>query len=138
MLDNKLKFGEHIIRATNKTVKVVASLGTLMANVNGPRPCIRRLLIRAAEAVILYGAEVCVEALRHEKYRKRIAAVLRMGALRIACSYHSVSEPAVQVAAGVNPIDLLTQERQFVHQQRPVLGKEEASMLALSNTIQTS
>ncbi|XP_035739239.1 uncharacterized protein LOC118449124 [Vespa mandarinia] len=120
MLDSKLNYGEHIIRVADKAVKVVASRGTLMANVNGPRPCMRRLLMRAAEAVMLYGAEVLVDALRKEKYRKRIAAVQRRGTLRIACSYRMVSEPAVLVVGGVIPIDLLAQERKFVHQQRCV------------------
>ncbi|GHJ61414.1 hypothetical protein NOK12_39320 [Nocardioides sp. OK12] len=63
--------------------------------------------MRAAEAVMLYGVEVWAEALRKEKYRKGIAAVQRRGALRIACSYRTVSEPAVLVVAGVIPIDLL-------------------------------
>ncbi|WP_236254242.1 hypothetical protein, partial [Rhodococcus sp. NKCM2511] len=69
--------------------------------------------------------------------RKRIAAVQRRGPLRIASSYRTVSEPAVLVVAGVFPIDLLAQERQFVHQKRSVLGKEEASRLARSTSIET-
>ncbi|XP_035731253.1 uncharacterized protein LOC118445672 [Vespa mandarinia] len=97
MLDNKLNYREHIIKAANKAAKVVAPLGTLMANVNGPRPCMRRLLMRAAEAVMLYGAEVWAEAQRKEKYPK---------------------------------------ERQFVDQQKAVLGKEEASKNARSNSIE--
>ncbi|XP_035736364.1 uncharacterized protein LOC118447924 [Vespa mandarinia] len=100
MLVNKLNYGVHIIRGDDKAAKVVASLGLLMANVNGPRPCMRRLLMRAAEAVMLYGAEVWAEALRKQKYSKRIAAVQRRGALRIACSYRTVSEPAVLVLPG--------------------------------------
>ncbi|XP_035739237.1 uncharacterized protein LOC118449122 [Vespa mandarinia] len=137
MLDKNLNYGEHILRAADKAAKVVASLGTLMANVNGPRPCRRRLLMCAAEAVMLYGAEVWAKALQKEKYRKRIAAVQRRGALRIACSYRTVPEPAVLVIAGVIPIDLLAQERQFVHQQRCVLGKEGALRLTRSTSIET-
>ncbi|XP_046837591.1 uncharacterized protein LOC124432623 [Vespa crabro] len=101
MLDYKLNYGEHIIRAADKAAKVVATLGTLMANVNGPRPCIRRIRMRAVEAVIL-------------------SAVQRKGALRIACSYCTVSEPAVLVVAGVFPIDLLAQERHFSTSKGPL------------------
>ncbi|XP_046817454.1 uncharacterized protein LOC124423599 [Vespa crabro] len=93
--------------------------------------------MRAAETVMVYGAEIWAEALRKEKYRKRIAAVQRRGALRIACSYSTVSEPAVLVVAGVIPIDLLAQERQLIHQQRSVLGKEEASRHTRSTSIET-
>ncbi|XP_047365370.1 uncharacterized protein LOC124955250 [Vespa velutina] len=90
----------------------------------------------AAEAVMLYGADAWAQALCHEKYRKRIAAVQRRGALRIACSYRTITEPAELVLAGVIPIDLLAKERQFVHQQKAVLGKEEASGNARSTSIE--
>ncbi|XP_046837218.1 uncharacterized protein LOC124432347 [Vespa crabro] len=48
-----------------------------------------------------------------------------------------MSEPVVLVDAGVIPIDLLAQERKFVHHERSALGKEEASMLARSTSIET-
>ncbi|XP_046836720.1 uncharacterized protein LOC124432140 [Vespa crabro] len=91
----------------------------------------------SVEAVILYGAEVWAEALRKENYSKRIAAVQRRGSLRIACFYRTVTKPAVLVVAGIILIDLLAQERQFVHQQRYALGKEEISWLARSTSIET-
>ena len=47
----------------------------------------RRLLLRAAESIILYGAKVWADDMRYEKYRKRLAAVQRREALRVACSY---------------------------------------------------
>ena len=48
-------------------------VGKIMANVNCPRPCKRRLLRRTAESIMLYGAdglgtEVWADALRFEKY----------------------------------------------------------------------
>ena len=50
-----------------------------MANFGGPQPCVRRLLLRAAESIMLYGAEVLTDSMRYEKYRKRPAAVQRRG-----------------------------------------------------------
>ena len=50
------------------------------------------------------------DALRFEKYRKRIAAVQRRDALRIVSPYRTVSEPAILVISGVIPIDLLDKE----------------------------
>ncbi|XP_035741852.1 uncharacterized protein LOC118450897 [Vespa mandarinia] len=124
LLDNKLSYGEYILRAAVKAAKVVASLGTLMANVNGPRPGRRRLLMRVAQALMLYGAEVWAEVLRKEKYRKRIAAVQRRGALGIACSYCTASEPAVLVL-GSNP-DRSTSLGETIHQSAKVCsGKGE-------------
>ena len=57
---------------------------------------------------MLYGAQVWTDSMRYKKYHKRLAAVLRGGALRVACSYRAVSEAAVLVIAGVIPVDLLT------------------------------
>ena len=135
-LDNKLTFREHLTIVTEKAAAVTSSLSRLMANTTGPRPCKRRLLMRAAEAVMLYGAEVWADALRKDVHRKRLAAVQRRAALRIACSYRTVSEPAILVVAGVIPIDLLALERRFVHQQKPALGVVEAHRTARANTIQ--
>ncbi|XP_046834768.1 uncharacterized protein LOC124431207 [Vespa crabro] len=123
MLDNKFNFGQHIIRETDKAVKVIATLGTLMANVNAPRPCMRRLLRCATEAVLLYGAEVCAEVLRYETYRKRIVAVQKRGALRISCSYCTVSEPAVIEIAGLIPINLLDQGETICPPTNALFGK---------------
>ena len=41
-----------------KAAKITSALSRLMANTIDPWPCKRRLLIRAAEAVMLYGAEI--------------------------------------------------------------------------------
>ena len=58
-------------------------------------------------SILLYGAEIWAKALEIEKYRKRMAAVQRRGALRVSCAYRTVSEAAVLVIAGTPPIDLL-------------------------------
>ena len=136
MLDNKLTFREHLRRVTDKAAEVTSALSKLIASTTGPRPCKRRLLMRAAEAVMLHGAEVWAGALRREVHRQRLGAVQRRGALRIACSYRTGSEPAILVVAEVISIDLLAQERQFVHQQKPALGPLEAHRTARANTIQ--
>ena len=56
-----------------------------MANIGGPRPCVRRLYLRAVESIMLGGAEVWADSMRHEKYRKFLTAVERKKALRMAC-----------------------------------------------------
>ncbi|XP_046145762.1 uncharacterized protein LOC123989125 [Osmia bicornis bicornis] len=89
-----------------------------MANIGGPRPAKRRLLITSVESVLLYGAEIWAGALRFEKYRRRLAAVQRRCALRVASSYRTVAEPAVLVIAGMLPIDLLAHERKQVYEAK--------------------
>ena len=48
MLDNKLTFGEHVLKATDKAAAVTSMLSRVMANINGPHPCMRHLLMRTA------------------------------------------------------------------------------------------
>ena len=74
----------------------------------------RRLLMPLTHSVLLYGADLWADALKLEKYRRRVSAVQRSGELRVACSYRTVSEDTVLVIAGIIPIDLLAQERKLV------------------------
>ncbi|XP_015437623.1 PREDICTED: uncharacterized protein LOC107192801 [Dufourea novaeangliae] len=135
MLDTKLTFWEQIRRTVDKAMAVTASMSRTMANIGGPRPCMRRLLMRTTEAILLYGAEVWADALQHEKYRKRLAAVQRRRALLVACSYCTVSEPAIMVVAGVIPTNFLVKERRFVHQQKAAVGLTCAKDTASANTM---
>lgn len=129
-LDTKLTFWAHIQRVTDKAAKIVTALSRLMGNIKGPKPSKRRLLMTTVQSVLLYGAEIWAESLRIEKYRKKIAAVQRRGALRVTCAYRTVSEPAVLVIAGVAPIDLLALERQEVWCTKEELGVHNAKLLA--------
>ncbi|CAB0000551.1 unnamed protein product [Nesidiocoris tenuis] len=111
VLDCRLNFGDHIRRAANKASAVVANLSRLMVNVGGPSPIKRRLLMRTAEAVMLYGADIWAEALRFQQYREILASVQRRCALRIISAYRTVSGPAALVIAGTIPVHLLALER---------------------------
>lgn len=113
-LDTKLTFGQHIKRVTQKATKVTEYLSRLMNNVNGPSPSKRRILMNVAQSIMLYGAEIWAESLLKECYRKHMSTVQRRGALRISCSYRTVSESAALVVAGVIPIELLAQEKRRI------------------------
>ncbi|XP_029055103.2 uncharacterized protein LOC114882382 [Osmia bicornis bicornis] len=64
MLDNRLTFWEHIRRVCNKAVQSTAALSRLMANMGGPKPWKRRLLLTSVQAALLYGEEIWADALR--------------------------------------------------------------------------
>lgn len=136
IIDTKLNFWEQIKRASDKAASVTAALSRLMTNTNGPRPSKRRLLMTVTESMLLYGAEIWADALRKEKYRKRMASVQRRGALRVACAYRTVSEPAVLVIAGVTPISLLANERKRIFERKRVVGKAQASIEARARTLE--
>lgn len=128
ILDTKLTYSQHIIHAADKAAKVVAALSRAMANTNGPSPSKRRLLMSVAHSIMLYGAEVWADALNTECYRKRLAAVQRRSALRVACAYRTVSEPAVLLIAGIIPIDLLAKKRKRVYERK---GEEDRTRVKI-------
>lgn len=136
-IDTKLTFWEHIRRASDKAASVTAALSRLMANTSGPRASKRRLLISVTESILLYGAEIWAEALEKVKYRKRMAAVQRRGALRVACAYRTVSEPAVLAIAGIIPIRLLAQEKKRVYERKGTVGKAQANLEERARTLAT-
>ena len=126
-LDNKLSFYEHIRQTSEKASKVAATLSWLMANVGGPKPSRRRLLMSVVHSILLYGAEVWAEALDVEFHRKKPGAVQRRCALRIACSYRMVSKETVLVIAGVMPIRLMAKQRKLVYDNKDRMGKVNAA-----------
>ncbi|XP_046686290.1 uncharacterized protein LOC124371966 [Homalodisca vitripennis] len=105
MIDEKLSYREHLESACKKASKTVSSLSWILAISIGPRTRKSRVLLE--HSILLYGAEIWVDVLKQKTYRRKVAAVQRRGALRVACAYRTVSEAAVLVIAGAAPIDLL-------------------------------
>lgn len=67
--------------------------------------------------------------MRVKKYIKRVLAVQRRAAFRVACAYRRVSGAADMVVVGVNPLDLLTVERQTVFRLVPEQRKKKQQHL---------
>ena len=126
-LDNKLSFYDHIRQASEKASKVAATLNWLMANVGGPKPSRRKLLMSVVHSILLYGAEVWAEALEVEFHQTKQEAVQRHCLLRIACSYRTVSKEAVLVIAGVMPLRLMAKQRKLVYDNKDRMGKVNAA-----------
>lgn len=136
-LDTRMTFWPHISGAAKRAANKTAALSRLMANTKGPRPSVRRLLMAVTHSMLLYGAEIWAGAMRFKKYRKAVTAVQRIGALRIASAYRTVSEAAVLVIAGVVPVDLLALERKRIYETREEMGKLRAATEARTETLQS-
>ena len=97
LLVTKLTLWSQIKLVADKAATVTAALSRIMANISGPKPSKRRLLISVTHLILLYGEEIWADALKLEKYRRSMSAVQWSGALRVACSYRMVSESLVLV-----------------------------------------
>ena len=65
-----------------------------------------------------------------------MAGVQYRGALTVACSYRTVSAPAVLVIAGIIPIDLLAIERKVVFERQPDIEKIQAKRQARTHSME--
>lgn len=117
-IDGRLNFGAHVKQAAAKASQVTTNLIRVMANIGGPRPNKRKLLLSVTNSILLYGCEIWADALRKKCHRTKMARVQRVGALRTISAYRTVSEPAALLIAGTVPIDLVAHKRKRVFQRR--------------------
>lgn len=113
-LDSKSTYSAQIRHASTKAAKTVGQLSRLMANVGGPLPCKRKLLMEACNSILLYGCEIWADTLKVKQRANELLSVQRRSALRITSAYRTVSQAAVLVIAGMIPIDIYAQERRKI------------------------
>lgn len=116
-LDSNMAYQRHITSAVEKSIRVVNSLAGLMANVQGPRARIRRLILSAAALnKLLYGAPVWSHVTTNNARRRQFERVGRSLTLRIFSTYRKVSGEALGVIACVPPIHQLAAERRTINE----------------------
>ncbi|XP_073811858.1 uncharacterized protein [Musca autumnalis] len=62
--DSKLTYSKQIEYATTKAAKIPSQLSSLMANIGGPLPSRRKILMEASTSILLYGSEIWAPALK--------------------------------------------------------------------------
>ena len=85
-----------------------------MANIGGPEPGKRRLLMSVVNFALPYGSEIWADTTKIAKNRQHISSVQRQTALRITSAYYTVSIAAILVVASIILFDLLALERKYV------------------------
>lgn len=128
MLDSRVSFKQHVEKTTVKARRVATALGRLMPNIGGPRQGRRKLLASVVTSILTYGIAIWGDVLKIQKYRKKVAAVHRLSALRVSCAFRTVSDDAGCVIAGMLPIEILAMERKTMFDSRNDISenREEA------------
>ncbi|XP_015113967.1 uncharacterized protein LOC107039043 [Diachasma alloeum] len=71
------------------------------------------------EAVLITSRKIIeTVTLQLQEARRKIIAVYRLSALRVASAYRTVSEDAVCIISGMLPIELLAEERRSLYQRK--------------------
>ncbi|KAJ8930758.1 hypothetical protein NQ314_016409 [Rhamnusium bicolor] len=99
-----------------------------MPNVSGPTSVKRRALNGVVESTLLYGAPVWHNAMNVGKYQQTFERVQRKMLLRFTSAYRTASTMAIQVIAGVIPIEIQVEEKRYLyskeHRQQTTIKKE--------------
>ena len=125
MLDTRLNFKAHVQYAAARAARVANALARLMPNIGIPRQPRRKLLASVVTSILIYGIAIWGEALKIEKYRRKMAAVNQLSALRVSSAFRTVLDDAVCIIAGLMPIVILAVEKKQLYEQRSsILGKQ--------------
>ncbi|CAB3247351.1 unnamed protein product [Arctia plantaginis] len=132
MIDARLNFKQQAQHVGAKASVVRATSSRLMPNIGGPKQRRRALLTSVVTSVLNYGIPIWADALKIQEARRKIAPVYWLSALRIASAFRTVSDDAVNVIAGMLPIEVLAEERKALYHRKVTttlspgeLGKEE-------------
>lgn len=108
-------YGEHIKETIRKAEKKVSAITRLTPNIRGPGSRKREMLYNVVQSILLYGAPIWHNLVEKKKYRLMLTSIQRKMLLRVTSAYRTTSAKALQVVAGVTPIDLLVMERNALY-----------------------
>lgn len=125
IIDSRLNFGEHVRTTCQKAARVSASLARIMPNIGGPRQDRRTLLSSVVSSIMLYAAPIWSRALETSQRRQQLSSVQRLGCLRIACAFRTVSDDAISIIAGKLPVEFAVEERCSAYEHRHLSGEDK-------------
>lgn len=133
ILDQRLYFGEHLKYACKKAGERAGLVTKLMPNIGGPSSSRRMLLCGLVHSILLYGAPVWCGVLDKKIYRSMLERQQRKVLIRVASAFRTASAEALQVVVGAVPIDLLAQERKYMHENGGVETRKRARKDVMEN-----
>jgi Reverse transcriptase (RNA-dependent DNA polymerase). len=108
-------FGKHVSEVCAKADRHTGALHRVLPNLRGPSSSKRKTMLGMVHSIITYAAPVWHQALGMQKYRSMVISSQRRMLLRVVSAYRTVSGVALQVIAGVPPIDLTIEERKRLY-----------------------
>ena len=111
ILDTKLTFKDHINYITDKCSSLIFALSkSAKLNWGLGHEALKTIYTGAILLILQYGAPIWESALTKASYKTKLIRVQRLMNIRIAKSYRTVSNEALCVITGLNPIDIKIEE----------------------------
>lgn len=106
-MDYKLNYWSHIVELADKGVGLFSKLRGLMSANWGVTQGTARMLYKAVFLPkILYAADIWAQGAKTQKARKKLDQIQRRALLAVTGAYRTTSTHALQVVAGLLPLDL--------------------------------
>lgn len=109
-------FFGHIDKSVEKASRVIMYIARITMNIGGPTEGGRLLLYNILESIIGYACPIwCDRALLYRRNLVKLESIQRLGLIRVARSYRTVSGLALSVITGVLPLDIKLKERRIIY-----------------------
>jgi hypothetical protein len=109
IIDNKLKFSEHISYAAEICTKLIHSLSKSAKVSWGLKHKVLTTTYKGAILpLLLYGAPVWIEVMKYTYNRQKYIRVQRLMNIRMAKVFHTTSSEALCIMTGMTPIIIKT------------------------------
>lgn len=105
-LDSGESWVRHVEEACRKADATARSIRSVMPRIGGAGDWARRLLASVHQSVVLYGAPIWADATRLGRVKAQLNRSQRPVLIAVARANRTVSTEALQVVAGVVPMDL--------------------------------
>jgi len=110
IIDNKLKFKEHITYVAERCTKLIHNLSRSAKLTWGLKhESLKTIYEGAILPLLLYGAPVWIDAMKYEHNRQIYIRVRRLINIRMAKAYRTTSSEALCTLTGITPIIIRTE-----------------------------
>lgn len=109
LVDDRLKFDEHVSYVAEKTKGTCKKLSGIMRNLSGPKENRRKLYSTVTRQVMLYGCPVWGPGLA-KRHLAKLDGVLRVANIRQISGYITVGGDSAAALSGNPPVELAIEE----------------------------
>jgi len=125
IMDHKFTFKDHIAHVTDRCAKLIHGLSRAAKVTWGIKHEAMKTIYKGAIlSLLLYGAPVWIEAMKHEYSRRKYIRIQRMINILTAKAFRTTSNEALCILTGLTPIIIKTEEVVRLYNARKIRGSQ--------------
>jgi len=125
ILDHKFTFKDHIAYVTDRCAKLIHGLSRAARVTWGIKHEAMKTIYKGAILpILLYGAPVWIEAMKHEYNRRKYIKIQRMINILTAKGFRTTSNESLCILTGLTPIIIKKEEVVRLYNARKIRGSQ--------------